>query len=474
MSKQASSGEVPANVNVSGEGIQVGYGATQTNVWTTKAPLDSATLAALNAHAAVTRLQQLAHDELVDFFARARPRDVGEIIAVFLEVDEGKVIAALADICRPKATELIRTIDAAEILTALPEAAQEITRKAANLKWTDAGHLERLSTGYRRSYKAGHVFWSSKWGTRTTTGIMDEHYMTSDPGYGYPIGDQEAAASSPFSTEGIRQEFEVGTVYSSDNGTFRVIDEMCHEDEGASGGWLGFPIGEAIRNSSIARLQQFEGGNIYSRADKGSAALAVCRDVVDAMPGYPVFHPVSKQAAALSSFGVPGRVQYFESPPGYGYGNEATAVYSSARYGTVAVDWRVWPYYRKLGREKSWLGFPIEPGRSMMWSRGGQNFEGGMIYWRRETDPIAVPVAIMQLIQEEDTLAGRLGYPVSEEEPIGTSRHDRIQFFENGVATLQDQKREIWLRPDSKTPTLEGLGRGRNHPNLLRPTTLTA
>ncbi len=47
-----------------------------------------------------------------------------------------------------------------------------------------------------------------------------------------------------------------------------------------------------------------------------------------------------------------------------------------------------------------------------------------------------------------DSLRGRLGFPVTEEQPAGADGSGRIQFFENGNVTLWDGEYEVWLRPD--------------------------
>lgn len=87
MPSEEPSGKVPG-VSVGGsQGVQIGTGNNQYNAWMPKPPLDPAALGALNPHTAVTRLQQLSHDELVGFFARAEPGDVSEILEAFLAVD---------------------------------------------------------------------------------------------------------------------------------------------------------------------------------------------------------------------------------------------------------------------------------------------------------------------------------------------------------------------------------------------------
>ena len=106
MQKQEPSGEVPG-VSVSGsQGVFAGSG-NQYNTWAPKPPLDPAVLSGRNPHTAVALLRQLSHDELVDFFIRAQSDDVSEILGVFLETDKGRIIGALGDINRRKATELL-------------------------------------------------------------------------------------------------------------------------------------------------------------------------------------------------------------------------------------------------------------------------------------------------------------------------------------------------------------------------------
>jgi hypothetical protein len=253
MSNQEASEEVPTVVNVSGQGTQVGAGSTMINNWGHRQPLDPSYLSGLNPHTAVARLQQLPHDELVNFFARATLSDLSEIFPTFLESDKASVIATLADINERKAAKLIDTCCVEAVLVALPEAAKAIARKAVILKWTDAGPLERFSEGYARRYKNGRIFWDDRAGVHVTVGVIDDYATASGPKWGVPIGDEEPVRKSPYDTLGIRQEFQVGTAYSSAKGVYRVIEEECYAHEGSSHGWLGFPVGEIETNLFWAR-----------------------------------------------------------------------------------------------------------------------------------------------------------------------------------------------------------------------------
>jgi hypothetical protein len=215
MPEQEPSGEVPG-VTVSGShGIQIGSGHIQNNSWVlAKQPPDPVALSALNPHTAVVRLQQLPDDELVDFFARAKPDDVTEIIEAFLEVGLDRLVAALGDINRCKATKLIMSVAVDTDLGELPEAAEAIVRKAAALKWTHAGPLEFCKKAYARRYDNGRACWVHGFGVHVTNGAIDDMLKSVVPGDWLAIGNQEKSPTSPFGTDGIRQEFLNGTVYS--------------------------------------------------------------------------------------------------------------------------------------------------------------------------------------------------------------------------------------------------------------------
>jgi hypothetical protein len=264
-------GEVPGT-NVSGQGIQTGSGNTQNNTWMARQPLDPAALSMLNPHIAVTRLQQLSHDELVDFFARGAARELSEIIAVFLEIDESKVVGALGDISRRKATELIETVPANSDLAALPEAAEAIACRAASLKWTDAGPLKRLNgeyvkkyVTYAQSYRDGHAYWAEHFGAHITVGEIDDYITAFVPDWGPPFLDQETVSSSPFGTHGIRQAFGKGAVYVSRHGAYRVPNDCFpFGPELSRLGELGFPVSEEepAEISKEVRIQHFENGDV--------------------------------------------------------------------------------------------------------------------------------------------------------------------------------------------------------------------
>jgi hypothetical protein len=446
------------------QGVQLGSGNTQYNHWAPKPPLDPAALGALNPHTAVARLQQLSHDELVDFFARATVNDLSEIFPTFLEFDKARLIETLADINERKAAKLIDTCCVEAVLVALPEAAKAIARKAVALRWTDAGPMERFGAGYARRYKNGRIFWDGRAGVHVTVGVIDLYSTASGPGWGVPIGDEETAPGSPFGTGGIRQGFQVGTVYSSKHGVYHVIEEQCYADEGGSYGWLGFPVGEIEQNPRMGNFQTFEGGLIYSGFGEDKVAFAVRRDVADAMPPSWEVRPLSKETSTTSSSGMTGSVQDFEC---LDWETFKAVAYSPKGLDVVPVAWEILDYYNGLGAEKSWLGFPTS---SVVWvSKCGyvQSFEAGMIYRKFETNPIAVSDAFAKLLPDGCAPHEVLGFPASEEQPIGASESGRIQFFENGVITLQDGHGEMWVRPQSDLAPVIYVDHRASEPDFL-------
>ena len=428
------------------QGVQLGSGNTQYNHWAPKPPLDPAALGALNPHTAVARLQQLPHDELVDFFARATLNDLSEIFPTFLESDKARVIETLADINERKAAELIDTCCVEAVLVALPEAAKAIARKAVGLRWTDAGPTERFGEGYARRYKNGRIFWEGRAGVHVTVGVMDDYSIASGPRWGVPIGDEETAPGSPFGTEGIQQGFQVGTVYSSKHGVYHVIEEQCYAGEGGSYGWLGFPIGEIEENPRIGNFQNFEGGLIYSGFGEDKVAFAVRRHVADAIPSNWEVRPLSKETGTTSSSGLTGSVQEFE---GLDWETFKAVAYSPEGLDVVLVSGGILGYYNGLGAEKSWLGFPASSIDLTLKRAFVQRFEAGVIYLIAGVGPISVSDAFAKLVTDGCAPHEVLGFPTSEEQPIGANDSGRIQFFENGVITLRDGNGEMWVRPRS-------------------------
>jgi hypothetical protein len=378
------------------------------------------------------------------------------------------VVAILADISSRKAAELIATISPPRLwLAGLPGAADSISRKSASLKWTPAGNLERGTYTYRelfggnprrasgcyeRKYDNGRIIWAGKYGAQAISGAIEAAHRNKEKfQVGYPVGDEKAAPKSPFDTHGTRQSFASTVVYSSRHGVCFVYPEThtCYEKEGGSGGWLGFPTGEAMLAYHSVICQRFEGGAIYHRyGDSSEGAFSVHLEAVQELrSGYPNFRPISAASATISATGMQGSVQRFLV--NLEDGGQEVAVYSSADHGVaVVVAPEIWGYYRDLGGPESALGFPIESKRPLRNGDWSQPFEGGKVYCRRGNAPITIPGETRQFLGVQGR---KLGLPLSEERPIGAGP-DRIQFFDHGAVVLRDGKREILVRPEPVEP----------------------
>jgi hypothetical protein len=418
----------------------------------------------------------MSHDELLDFFAKASPEDVGEIIATFSEVDEAKLVATLGDINRRKATELIGTAGDYRILAALedlPEAAEAISRKAARLRWAgtgDAGRLERVAPspedteGYRRwterycrTYMDGRVYWCREFGAQSITSAIAKYHEANGTNskIGFPTN-TEFRLRSPFGTEGSWQIFEYALIFSSKFGIHASFGEISDYwisfdgfggDHGEPNNWLGFPLTEEtqLSDADAHSIQRFEGGVIYSSESGAFAVRSALDDYLAQWPGYQSYPLADEVDADVSPYQTTGRMQRFKYFGPVEDGEEI--VYSSDKYGINEVYGAPGRYYAQLGGTGSWLGFPksdqtvSESGLSHL-----QEFEGGSVFWRPSEVPVTVPAATMEWISREDGTMGVLGCPVSEEQPMGAEGSDRIQFFENGIVTFRDGKREMWLR----------------------------
>jgi uncharacterized protein with LGFP repeats len=227
-----------------------------------------------------------------------------------------------------------------------------------------------------------------------------------------------------------------------------VADDFCYKQELGSEGWLGLPIGEVEENGGFGKIQRFQGGVIYSYEKDGPKSFTMAQQIVEILPGYRKCRPISWESdvksldkmRTIQRFELEGQSRTYE-----------TAAYWDEVNQPILVAPEAWPYYSRLGAEKSWLGFPAE--RSVRGS-GLQDFEGGRIYWEAGSDPVAVRRAVTEVITQGKESTAKLGLPVAEEQSVGADGVDRVQFFDNGVITCRNGTYEVWVRPGSdRQPT---------------------
>ena len=450
-------GVAPANINVSGsQGVQAGKGNVQNN-WLLRPPPDVAAFAALSPHAAITRIRALSHDDAVDLFAKAPVRDLAEKVRALLLADEPRAIAILADLDPGKAARLISPrVDDFPWLADLPAAAEAIAQRAVDLKWhRDAGprglehaaQSTKLTDGYFRRFKQGHIYWRNAVGkTYAVPGPIAEYHLANGGTgeLGFPVSEELSQEKGPRGKV-TQQTFEDGYIVSSGYGTYWIPATLAAVHQV----WLGFPVSAVETRNGVA-VQRFEGGFVYS-SDEGT--FTVCAEVADHVMHWPPipdemdprpisddtdWRPISDEECVNSSR-TTGRVQRFKHASGV-----EAAVYSSSNTGVHDVTGPPLALYERLGGTDSNLGLPTSDsiGFEYGWS---QEFEYGAIYGRIGCDPVAVPSETEQLVS-----SGQLGWPVSEERALSGNADVSIQFFEYGVVTLRDGKREIWLRPTNR------------------------
>jgi hypothetical protein len=428
-------------VNVSGsQGVQVGDGGTLINNWQVKLPFDVRVLTALNPQAALARILQMPHDDAVDLFAGAPAEVLTEILKALLLADEAKAVAILADLNPGKAATIIDPhVDDFFWLYFLPDATESITQRSTELRWNSepgTGRLERAqrspegTDGYFRQYRRGRIYWSDDYlcddegATYAVQGPIAEFHLASDGTrgeLGFPKGYQYSYESA-LGTKGTGQAFEGGYVDHSAHGTYHVSPGFS--DLGDD--WLGYPVSaaEADRNGTLR--QKFEGGVICSSE---SGTFGVRLKVAEHANGWV---PVAAEERVGSH--PTGRVQRFKNAAGL-----KMAVYSSEPAGAYPVVGRMLVRYEELGGPGSWLGFPVGKAEGPP-ACGGlrQGFEHGSIYDQPgHRDPVTVPAETAELTGD------RIGWPVSEEQSMGSGGSGRIQFFENGAVIVRDGKREI-------------------------------
>ncbi|HUN30753.1 MAG TPA: hypothetical protein VMU95_01935 [Trebonia sp.] len=471
------------DVSVSGSiGVQAGDGNTQiNNNWSQTPPLDPAILAALNPDTAVKRLRGMPHNDAVDLLARAAPADVAEMLKVFLDADESRAIAILADINPRRSVPLIEPL-AAEIawLPSLPVAAVAIGRRTRELKWNprpDAGYVQRViqpavsTMGFFVEYEEGRIYWSPGAGARSISGEIATYYMDDEEiarELGFPVEDEAPAPVSPLGTSGSCQRFEGGLVYVSESGAYAVTGDIYahHAHLGGSAGWLGFPVaasdGEDEAHEKYT-YQEFQGGVCVFLGDHARTVRKAINDYLDDSEGDGEWEAsdddeadfdITDEEAVQSSSGVLGSQQVFTIPKAGEF-----VVFATEKYGISAVGGRIGEYYWRIGGPASWLGFPKG---DQAGSR--QAFEGGTVYAGPDADPVAVPEATMAIVFREDDGWDPLGPPVSGEQPIGAAGNESIQFFESGAVIVRGGQRALWHEVGPPEPAVE-----RPDPSLAAP-----
>lgn len=499
---------VPADPS-GAQGLQLGSGNTQFNLWLQERQLDAQRVEALNASAAASYVAKLSAEDAAFVLATATASASAGVLRVLLSRNKDKnlAIAIMTRINRIKAQELVAAIGpAAAELELLPQAAEAIA------EYEDTGIPElgeptggialasespQRTRGYYQNFQDGQIHWSVRGGVQPTRGANAVYHIGlggSGSRLGFPLTPDMPTRRSPFGTDGSYQRFESSWNYDDEicerlglqcgatvywceaygaHATWGGIGEY-YETNGGTGGPLGFPtsdetdVGPSRREAgpgTVGWSQRFEGGTVYY-TDK-MKAIIVPSPIAEHHDGHggvtgSLGFPVSPELpAAESPNETAGRFQRFEAIRDYprdivdrwsdAEGQGGVTIYISEAHGAHCVGWGNGRLYEKLGGSGSWLGFPLSDEIRINTSgsepRGTiQEFEGGSIYFKKKYGSVPVTRQITDFLKQHEELGQRLGFPVKEERPLDPERKEIVQFFEHGVVTIRTGMIEAWFR----------------------------
>jgi len=279
--------------------------------------------------------------------------------------------------------------------------------------------------GCRRLFQNGKIHWTASTGAFATSGNIGTVWAShkEEAGrLGYPV----ASVSCNQNSSTCQQSFQGGFIASATNvGTFAVYAPYSSvwTAYGAAAGRLGLPTAaEKCDAGGGGCTQRFQGGSIVWAAGYGTVALYdpyYSMWAATGMGAGKLGYPISNERCTASGTGCVQQFQrgYVTWTPGVGT-TLVTGIYAS-----------VWASY---GSESGRLGLPAAPEVCGLVNRGCfQKFSGGSIYWSAGNGAYAVYSGYAQMWNQYGKEAGRLGYPLSNEQ-CGLSGSGCVQVFQGG------------------------------------------
>lgn len=235
---------------------------------------------------------------------------------------------------------------------------------------------------------------------------------------------------------GKATDFRFGRVFwSQGTGANSVIGAIgaAYQAEDGPDGSLGLPTsGEKRTPDGTGRYSDFQNGVIYWSPTTGAHAV---RGAIRAM--------WQDQGAERGDLGYPTTDEIANpNKPGVVQGFQGGTVYWSEETGPKIVKGAILKAYREAGAENSALGYPATDEIALSTRNGAFNrFQGGYIYWSRETGAHVVPRGpFFEAWGEEGYETGRLGYPTG---PVRTTEEGQVLEFEGGTITVSGGQAEV-------------------------------
>jgi hypothetical protein len=291
--------------------------------------------------------------------------------------------------------------------------------------------------GCGQDFQGGSLYTSPGTGTHALTGAVRGRWQAegAQNGYlGYPTGEMSCGLRDG----GCAQGFEGGALYWSPStgahGSSGAL-RWAWANNGAEGGWLGYPTGEmscGLRGGGCA--QGFQGGALYWSPASGAHSSAGGIRWAWALQG-----------AEAGWLGYPlGDVSCGLRGGGCGQPFQGGTLYWSSWTGTRAVSGGIGSTWARSGAEHGWLGYPT--GDMVCQLRDGgcaQAFETASLYWSPTTNIHAVMGAIRGTWERMGAQDGSLGYPVDD---MTCDRVGCRQSFQRGSLVWTARNGQIALR----------------------------
>ena len=239
---------------------------------------------------------------------------------------------------------------------------------------TEVVSLSNNGGGFGRAYGRGSIYWSYEYGAKTVReGAIRDYYFSrsgADGDVGWPVLNYQLISGNGISGQG--QLFSGGSIYSSSLGTYIVRELVRSGYFSLSGatGQLGWPLADQTCTAGICS-QAFQGGSVVS-SSRGAYP------VVD-----PVRQPFEAAGGATGSWGVPitGPTWLPHAGGGTGQAFANGSVYYRADNRAFYVTGPIRDEYFAQNGAAGRLGFPVSDQQCSGSTACQQQFQSGWILW---------------------------------------------------------------------------------------------